>query len=87
MTLVELAEQIKEIESKYTKKSNFRMTISIGTDMIPKYSVEHSTPDYKTVNIGYGTTDIKELIIKFEMAMSAHYRFHNDKQVASDITL
>jgi len=88
MTLIELAEQIKEIEAKHTNKSNFRLSVSIGTELKPRYSIEHTTQDHKTVNIGYGSTNIKEVLIKFEMAMSAQYRFYNEKQEnITDLTL
>lgn len=87
MTLIELAKQVQEIESKYTKTSNFRLLVSVDHKMIPKYSLEHTTETYSSVNIGYGTTDIKELLTKFEMAMAAHYRFLNDKANIDDISL
>lgn len=87
MTLIELAKQIQEIESKYTKKSQFRLSVSVDHNLTPKYSLEHSTESYSSVNIGYGTTDTKELLMKFEMAMAAHYRFINDKKNVEDITL
>lgn len=87
MTLIELAKQIQEIESKYTKNSQFRLSVSVDQKLVPKYSLEHQTEAFSSVNIGYGTTDIKELITKFEMAMAAHYRFVNDKKNQDDITL
>ncbi len=87
MTLIELAKQIQEIESKYTKTSNFRLAVSVDNKMVAKYSLEHTTETYTSVNVGYGTTDIKELLTKFEMAMAAHYRFINDKRNNDDIIL
>ena len=87
MTLIELAKAVQEIESKYTKKSQFRLGVSIDDKLIPKYSLEHTTDSYSSVNVGYGTTDIKELLMKFEMAMAAQYRFINDKKNVDDITL
>lgn len=89
MTLIELAKEIQSIESKYTNKSYFRVSVTLTQDFIPKYTVEHTTETYSTVNIGYGTTDVKELLVKFEMAMAANYRFVNDKNnnKITDITL
>jgi len=88
MTLIELAKQVQEIESKYTKTSQFRLAVSVDQNMTPKYTLEHSTTgSFNTVSVGYGTTDIKELLTKFEMAMAAHYRFVNDKRNSDDITL
>lgn len=88
MTLIELAKQVQEIESKYSKKSQFRLGVSIDQNLTPKYTLEHTAEGtYSTVSIGYGTTDIKELLIKFEMTMAAHYRFINDKKNNDDITL
>jgi hypothetical protein len=88
MTLIELAKQVQEIESKYSKDSQFRLSVSVDQKLSPKYTLEHTTSGtFSTVSIGYGTTDIKELLTKFEMAMAAHYRFVNDKKNSDDITL
>lgn len=88
MTLIELAKQIQEIESKYSKVSQFRLSVTVDQKFSPKYTLEHTTDGvFNTVNIGYGTMDIKELLTKFDMAMAAHYRFVNDKKNNDDITL
>lgn len=74
MKLLELAEKVAEIESKYTKKSEFRIHVSVDQNRIVRYSIEH-TANSRTVGTGWGTTDIKELLTKFEVAMAANYTF------------
>ena len=39
ITLIELGRKVAEIEAKYTDKSDFRVSISMGDDYIPKYSI------------------------------------------------
>lgn len=85
ITLIELGRKVAEIEAKYTDKSDFRVSISMGDDYIPKYSIYHSAKG-KSVDTGYGSTSIKELLLKFELAMHSNYRFKDDKTV-EDIIL
>jgi hypothetical protein len=92
MTLIELAKEIQEIESKYSRISHFKLGVSVDQKLLPTYTLEHTTyciykGTYNVVSIGYGTTDIRELLTKFDMTMATHYRFINDKKNNEDITL
>jgi hypothetical protein len=84
MKLLELADKVAEIERKYTDKSDFRIHVSVTQERIVRYSIEHSATG-RTVNTGYGTTDLKELLTKFEVAMAANYTFAKPSKDDIDI--
>jgi hypothetical protein len=75
MKLLELADKVAEIEEKYTDKSDFRVSVSVGHNRVVKYSIEHTAKNGRSVSAGYGATDIKEVLTKFEVAMAANYTF------------
>jgi hypothetical protein len=74
MKLLELVEKIAEIEKKYTNKSEFWVNVNVNQDRIVRYSIKH-TANSRSVDTGWGITDIKELLTKFEVAMAANYTF------------
>jgi hypothetical protein len=78
MTLLELADKVAEIERKYTDRSDFRVSVSVTQDRVVRYTIEHSAKN-RTVGTGWGATDIKELLTKFEVAMAANYTFASPK--------
>jgi hypothetical protein len=74
MKLLELADKVAEIERKYTNRSDFRISVSVNQDRIVRYTIEHSNGS-RSVGTGWGTTDIQELLTKFQVAMAANYTF------------
>lgn len=79
ITVTDLANKVAEIEARYTDKSDFTIHINMNSDKrITKYNITHNG-NGKFFDTGHGSTSIKEVLLRFEMAMHSHYRFDKDK--------
>jgi hypothetical protein len=87
MTVSELFQKALDIEAKYTPNSSLNMHISTSTSGkgIAKYKLQHDATG-RSVDTGYGITNIKELLTVFDMGMAARYRFINEVNV-DDLTI
>ncbi len=75
MTMTELAQKVAEIEAKYTKKSDFYISVRYRAGAIT-YRVEHSNHEgaYRSFDTGFGITNIQDLLRTFELGMHNLYR-------------
>jgi hypothetical protein len=79
MTVKELFQKALDIEAKYTQNSSLSMHISMSTSSkgVAKYKLQHEATG-RSVDTGYGITNVKELLTVFDMGMAARYRFINE---------
>jgi hypothetical protein len=79
MTVKELFQKALDIEAKYTQNSSLSMHISMSTagKGVARYKLQHDATG-RSVDTGYGITNIKELLTVFDMGMAARYRFINE---------
>jgi hypothetical protein len=80
MTINELYDKALDIESKYTSDSNLSLYINKTRyqNGIIRYQLKHEGSG-KIVDTGYGISNVKELLIVFDMGMAARYRFKDSK--------
>jgi hypothetical protein len=79
MTVKELFQKALDVEAKYTQNSSLSMHISMSTSGkgVARYKLQHDATG-RSVDTGYGITNVKELLTVFDMGMAARYRFINE---------
>ena len=78
MTITELAAKAADIQAKYTDKGTYSVSVRFNSfNNAILYSITHNG-DGNSCDTGYGTTNIKNLLTKFELAMHGLYRLNSE---------